>query len=111
MAVKHDDISDDEFRKMLLLMNSIGKPKELLNMTHSVMLEASKPISKKVKKTSISTVIRNVEAIDPVEAWKEKLRIIFLVGEPGSDGVSLAEELRMKLGHHLISSGKAIKIS
>ena len=78
-------------------------------MTHSVMLEASKPISKKVKKTSISTVIRNVEAIDPVEAWKEKLRIIFLVGEPGSDGVSLAEELRMKLGHHLISSGKAIK--
>ena len=79
MAVKHDDTT--EFRKMLLLMNSIGKPKELLSMTHSVVLQANKPISKKAKKTSISTVVRNVEAVDPVEAWKEKLRIIFIIGD------------------------------
>ena len=104
-----DEIDDLEFQKMLDLMNSIERPQELKEMTSSVVVHANKEVKKKTKKTVNVPVPEKQEYVDPLEAWKGKLRVVFIVGEPESDSENLAREVSKMLGHNLITASKAIK--
>ena len=80
MGEDQDEIDDLEFQKMLDLMNSIERPQELKEMTSSVVVHANKEVKKKTKKTVNVPVPEKQEYVDPLEAWKGKLRVVFIVG-------------------------------
>lgn len=100
---------DAEFEALLAAMNNIPRPKKLISMNTSFLVNARKPIPPKAKKKTQSIKKAPVKTPeDPLVAWKDKLRLVFMVGEPGSNCEALARELSQKLGHYLITCRKAI---
>ena len=100
---------DEEFQLLLQQMNKVPKSDKLKSLKKSFIVNATKPVPPipKKKTQNVKTEPANTPK-DPLIAWKDKLRLVFIVGEPGSNCEALARDLAQKPGHYLITARKAI---
>ena len=105
-----DMFKDVDFDALLEKMKEVPRSEKLASLNRSLVEESRKPVPvKQRKKTYAVKPQESKSPEDPLIAWKDKLRIVFMIGEPGSDCNALAEKLSKQLGHHLITAKKAIR--
>ena len=105
-----DMFDDVDFEVLLEKMKEVPRSEKLASLNQSLVEESRKPVPIKQRKRTYTVKPQESKTPeDPLIAWKDKLRLVFMIGEPGSDCNVLAEKLSKKLGHHLITAKKAIR--
>ena len=101
---------DVDFEVLLEKMKEVPRSEKLASLNQSLVEESRKPVPIKQRKRTYTVKPQESKTPeDPLITWKDKLRLVFMIGEPGSDCNVLAEKLSKKLGHHLITAKKAIR--
>ena len=75
-------------------MKEVPRSEKLVSLNQSLVEESRKPVPVKQREKNLRVKPQESKTPeDPLIAWKDKLRIVFMIGEPGSDCNILAEKL------------------